>query len=206
MKLRLLLFSILLLLPFTLQAQHADKKIEFGVELGAGSVVSTPRSVYGGLWAGRRFNGRVAAGMGLDYVSYFNATLPSKAYMKVKGQHAFRPFAYGRFDILPEGKICPFVGLRAGYGLFSDGRVAYDYSGVNIDMIPDAGGPIPEDKHLGIRGACFGALEFGASRRLGRARLGAALTCELQPVSYTYIAKTEKTTLSSVGAKLVLSF
>lgn len=122
-------FLILCVATFSL-LQSAYGQEAKGFEYAAGPVFGfgfTPDKAYflgAGVLGGYQFNEHFAAGVGVDFLHYVGR--PGMFYTDTRmpvfasRYNAIRPFAYCRYDILPDEEWCPYIGGRIGYAFVLD--------------------------------------------------------------------------------------
>ena len=111
-----------------LQSAYAQQMNKFeyaaGPIFGVGFTPDRACFVGAGALGGYRFNKFFSSGVGVDFIHY--AGRPGLYYMDTNmpvfatRYNAIRPFAYCRYDILPDEDWCPYVGGRLGYAFVLD--------------------------------------------------------------------------------------
>ena len=217
---RLLLVSVATL--GLLQGANAQEDRKF--ELGAGGSFGfslkkgQPNSYGFDLFGGYKFNPHFTAGIGVNYINYFERVdLPSgdpNLYIQTGQYHAFRPYLYFRYDFLPDKKWSPFIGAKLGYAFFPDThyfeRWVISGDGLNYGGIPRGFKHILTypTQPLGVRNSFFGTIDVGVSRRIGNhgGKLSLGVSLDLQPVQFKYNNSEQKKFAPTIGPSLKMSF
>lgn len=205
-----------------LQGANAQEDRKF--ELGAGGTFGFslkkghPNSYGFDLFGGYKFNPHFTAGIGVNYINYFDRVdLPSgdpNLYIQTGQYHAFRPYLYTRYDFLPDKKWSPFLGAKLGYAFFSDthylNRLIVSGYGLYYGNVPAEYEHILTDpaQTLGVRNSVFGTIDVGVSRRIGNhgGKLSLGVSLDLQPVQFKYNNSEQKKFAPTIGPSLKTSF
>ena len=164
------------------------------------------------LFGGYKFNKHVSAGAGIQYVTYGGAVLPGgieRVYVATNDYRGFRPYVYGRYDVLPSHKWTPFVAARLGYGIFAKSKLTYgvvfgydDSDKEDFEYLKDL------DHTLGVRGNVFASIDVGYSLHVGKqgSKFSFGFSLDMQPVQFEYNHHKEKRTRFSFGPTVGFTF
>lgn len=184
------------------------EKVEFQLEIGGGTGAHNVTNYHFHFSSGYEINDKVSLGTGTGYVNYFNRTdlkgdLEDR-YIETGNHGAWRPFLYGKYNMLPKKKINPFIGVKLGYALFSNTTFAYVF---DKDRDPFGNSDV-DDQNLGIKGGINTIIDMGISRCIGHcgAKFHISISYDLQPVTYHYLSNKVKKNISSFGANIGITF
>ena len=164
------------------------------------------------LFGGYKFNRHISAGAGIQYVASGGAVLPGgieRVYVATNDYRGFRPYVYGRYDLLPARKWTPFVAARLGYGIFAKSKLNYGvvfgfepYDESEFEYLKDL------DHTLRVRGNVFASIDVGYSLHVGKkgSKFSFGFTLDMQPVEFAYNNHSEKRTRFSFGPTVGFTF
>ncbi len=213
MKKITLLLAIILCMSPSLLAQgtrpyEMGAKASYRIAIGRERANNYDIDFFGGY----KLSKHISAGAGIQYVTYGGAVLPGgieRIYVKTHDYRGFRPYVYGRYDILPSHKWMPFVAARLGYGIFAKSQLTYgvvfgyDNGGKeDFEYLKDL------DHTLGVRGHVFASIDVGYSLHAGKkgSKFSFGFSIDMQPVRFEYNNHRENRTRFSFGPAVGFTF
>lgn len=203
------IFVILFSLSTGVKAQLSDK-VEFQLGAGGAKASHSVTNYHFNISSGYVINERISTGTGIGYYIYFDQRTDLRSGIKdgkiEPGNHnAWRPFLYGKYNILPEKRITPFVSLRLGYAFFSNHKFNYTFD-KNED--PFNGSQELPDQNLDLKGGVYTTIDLGVFRRIGQkgTKFYGSLSYDLQPLTYKYLSQNITKNISSFGTNIGIVF
>lgn len=164
------------------------------------------------LFGGYKFNRHISAGVGVQYVDFGGTVLPGgieRVYVRTNNYRAFRPYVYGRYDILPSRKWTPFVAARLGFGIFAKSQLSYGVVFGYDDSDKEDFAYLKDLDHtLGVKGPVFASIDVGYSLQVGKrgSKFSFGFSLDMQPVRFEYNQHKEMRTRFSFGPTVGFTF